>query len=198
MLARKTILGAVAVLIVGLLLAGQSVSQPRQRGQRGGAQGAQGPQRQGLQGRQFDPQQMRQMMEQRIRQQLGATEQEWKVLGPCVMEVSELSRQLSAGGRGGMMFGGVGGRPGGPQGGRPGGMRGAPDAQQTELEKAIEQLRTMLENTSTPSGEIKKQLTVVRAAKEKHRQKLVAAQEKLRKLITMRQEGLLYLMGMLD
>jgi len=50
--------------------------------------------------------QMRQMMEQRTREQLGATEEEWKVLGPRVMKVSELSRQTSGFGRGGMFFGG--------------------------------------------------------------------------------------------
>jgi len=63
MLVRKTILGAVvAVFIVGLLLVGQSLSQPQQRGQRAGAGGPQG---QGPAGRQFDPERMRMMMEQR-------------------------------------------------------------------------------------------------------------------------------------
>jgi hypothetical protein len=196
MLARKIILGAVAVFIVGLLLVGQSLSQPGQRGQRPGMQGRQA---QGPGGRQFDPERMRQMMEQRIQQQLGATDQEWRVLGPCVMKVSELRRELSGFGRGGM-FGGMfgGGRRGGPQGDRPGGRQGAPAREQTEVEKALEQLRTLLENTSATSGEIKKQLTAVRAAKEKAKQKLVVAQQELRKMVTLRQEGQLMLMGMLD
>jgi len=43
MLARKIVLGAVAVCIVGLLLASQSLSQPAQPGRRAGEQG---PQRQ--------------------------------------------------------------------------------------------------------------------------------------------------------
>jgi hypothetical protein len=142
---------------------------------------------------------MRQMIEQRIKEQLGATDQEWKVLGPRVMEVSELNRQLSGFGRGGMFFGG---RPGGPQGG-PGGGRfaGGQSAQgreQTEVEKALEQLRTTLESTTaTPEG-IRKQLTAVRVAKEKARQKLAVAQKQLREIITMRQEGQLVLMGLLD
>ena len=126
MLTRKTIFVAVAVLIIGLLLASQSLSQPQQRRQRGGAQGMQRPQ---MQGRQFDPERMRQMMEQRMKEQLGATDQEWKVLGPRVMKVSELNRQISGFGRGGM-FGGrmFGGRRGGPQGDRPGGRPGAPES----------------------------------------------------------------------
>ena len=191
MMARKTILGAVAVCIVGLLLASQSLSQPAQP--RRGA-GEQGPARQRPGGRQFDPERMRQMMEQRMREQLGATEQEWKVLGPAVMKVSELRRQASGFGRGGM-FGG--GRRG-PQGGRPGGRPGAPERELTDVEKASEQLRTLLENTSATPPEIKKQLTVVRATREKARQKLAAEQQKLLKMVTVRQEGQLLLMGMLD
>ena len=191
MMARKTILGAVAVCIVGLLLVSQSLSQPAQP--RRGA-GGQGSQRQRPGGRQFDPERLRQMMEQRMREQLGATEQEWKVLGPCVMKVSELRRELSGFGRGGMFFGGRRG----PQGDRPGGRPGAPEREQTELEKASEQLRTLLEDASATPPDIKKQLTLVRAIREKTRQKLAAEQQKLLKMVTVRQEGQLLLMGMLD
>ena len=190
-MARKTILGAVALCIVGLLLVGQTLSQPGQRGERPAMQGRQ---RQRPEGRQFDRERMRQMMEQRMREQLGATEQEWKVLGPCVMQVSELRRELSGFGRGGMFFGGRRG----PQGGGPGGRPDAPAREQTELEKASEQLRTLLENPSAAPPDIKKQLTVVRATKEKTRQKLAAEQQKLLKMVTVRQEGQLLLMGMLD
>jgi len=196
MLVRKTILGAVvAVFIVGLLLVGQSLSQPQQRGQRAGAGGPQG---QGPAGRQFDPERMRMMMEQRMREQLGATEEEWKVLGPRVMKVSELNRQLSGFGRRGMfgMFGG--GRRGGPQGDQPGRRQGAPERELTEVEKATEQLRTTLENTSAKPEDIKNQLTTLRKAKEKHKQQLAAAQQELRKIVTVRQEAQLVLMGLLD
>lgn len=195
-MARTSILGAVAVCIVGLLLVGQPLSQAQQRGQRPGGQG---PQRQRPGGRQFDPERMRQMIEQRLREQLGATEQEWKVLGPCVMEVSQLRRELSGFGRGGMFGGGMFGRGRrGPEGDRPGGRRGAPDREQTELEKALDGLRTLLEDTSAKPADVKKQLTVVRATREKTRQKLAAAQQKLRAIVTMRQEAQLVLWGMLD
>ena len=146
-----------------------------------------------MRGRQFDPERMRQMMEQRMKEQLGATDQEWKVLGPRVMKVSELNRQIS--GFGGGMFGG---RRGGPQGSRPGDRPGAPERELTAVEKATEQLQTSLENTSTPPEEIKKQLTALRAAKEKTKQELAAAQQELRKVLTVRQEAQLVLMGMLD
>lgn len=198
MLARKNILGVVAVFaIVGLLLVGQSISQPGQRGgQRGGMQGPPG---QGPGGR-FDPEQMRQMMEQRMQEALGATDTEWKVLGPRVMKVQELSRQVNTGGRGMMMFGrrrGQGG-PGGQdtQGGRrgPGGM----NRELTEVEQIQEELQTTLENTSATPDTIKQQLTKLRAAKEKAKQELAKAQQDLRQVLTLRQEATLVLMGMLD
>ncbi len=196
MLGKKTILGIAAVLVIGLLLASQSLSQPQPgtRGQRGGAQAGPG-------GRQFDPARMRQMMEQRMREQLGATEQEWKVLGPRIVRVAELGRQTSGFGRGGMMFG-MGGRrggPGGPDGNRFGGGRpGAPDREPTAVEKAQEQLRTVLENDSATPDQIKKELTALRTAKEKAKQQLAAAQQELRKIITVRQEATLVMVGMLD
>ncbi len=196
MLARKSMLGVIAVFtIVGLLLVGQSISQP---GQRGGQRGnMQGPPGQGPGGR-FDPERMRQMMEQRMQEALGATDTEWKVLGPRVMKVQELSRQTSGGSRG-MMFGrGMRGGPGG-QGG-PGGRRGpgGMDRELTEVEKVQEELQTTLENTAATPDAIKQQLTKLRQAREKAKQELAKAQQDLRQVLTLRQEATLVLMGMLD
>ena len=191
---RKSILGVVAVfVIVGLLLVGQSLSQPGQRGgQRGGMQAPPG---QGPGGRQFDPERMRQMMSQRMQEALGATDQEWKVLGPRVMKVQELSRQTGGGGRGMMMFGrGMRGGPGGP-GGR--GPRGT-DRELTEVEKIQQELQTTLENTAATPEQIKEQLTKLRAARERAKQELAKAQKSLREVLTLRQEATLVLMGMLD
>lgn len=204
MLARKTMWGVAIASIAGLVLVSQSLSQPGQRGQRGGVQGPGGPmqgaQAQGPGGRQFDPAQMRQMMEQRMREMLGATDQEWKVLGPRVMKVQELSRQ-SGGGRGGMMmFGGMGGPGGrgGPQGAQRGRGPGATDGQLSEVEKAQEELQTLLENTAATPEQIKQAVTKLRAAKEKAKQELAKAQQDLRQVLTVRQEAQLILMGMLD
>ena len=210
MLGKKAILGIVVVALVGLLLASQTLSQPGQRGgqqgqrgQRGGQQGAPG-------GRgQFDPERMRQMMDQRMREQLGATEAEWKVLGPRVTKVQELSRQSRGGGRGGMMggrggmMGGRGGGPGGPGGNRPGGNRpgggqGAQARELTAVEKAQEQLRTVLDNTDSTPDQIKTALTTLRKDRESAKQKLAVAQQDLRKIITIRQEAICVMMGMLD
>lgn len=205
MLGRKSILGIVAVALIGLLLASQTLSQQRQRGQRGGTQGQRG-QRGGMQGgpggRQFDPERMHQMMEQRMRQQLGATEQEWKVLGPRVMKVAELSRQTRGGGMGGMMPGGMGpmmpGGMGGRRGGMMGGGPGGPPREQTAVEKAHGQLRTVLDNTSATPDQIKTQLAALRKARETARQQLAAAQKDLRETITVRQEAQLVMMDILE
>ncbi len=197
MLGRKTILGIVAIGLIGLLLAGQTLSQQRQRGQRGSTQG-QRSQRGGPGGRQFDPERMHQMMEQRMRQQLGATEQEWKVLGPRVMKVAELSRQTRGGGMGGMMPGGMGPMMGGRRGSMMGGGPGGPGKEQTAVEKAHEQLRTVLDNTSATPEQIKTQLAALRKARETARQQLAAAQKDLRETITVRQEAQLVMMDILE
>jgi hypothetical protein len=195
MFRRRVIFGLVACLLA-VLLVGQTLSQPAQRGQAGGQRGAQrdrggaqNTQRPQAERRQFDPQQMQKMMEQRMQRQVGASDAEWKTIGPGVMKVSELNRQVSGGGMGGMM----GGRRGGPMGGQQGAQ-----GQMTELDKATQQLETLLDNDSAKPEDIEKQLTVLRTAREKARKELAAEQQKLQKQVTVRQKAQLVLMGMLD
>jgi hypothetical protein len=179
MFRRKVVFGLVACLLA-VLIVGQTLSQPAaQQGQRGGADRPQ------MQRRQFDPQRMQQMMEQRMQRQVGASDEEWKKIGPSVMKVSELNRQVSGGG----MFGGRRG----PMGGRMG-----PQGQPTELDKATEQLQTLLDNASAKPEDIEKQLVAYRAAKEKVKKQLVAEQQKLQQQVTVRQKAQLVLMGLLD
>jgi hypothetical protein len=141
---------------------------------------------------------MRQMMEQRMQEALGATDQEWAVLGPRVMKVQELSRQTAGGGRGMMgMFGrGRGGQQGGPGGNRPGG-RGM-NRELTDVEKNQQELQTLLDNADAAPEQIKQQLTKLRAAREKAKQELAKAQKDLRQVLTLRREAILVLMGILD
>jgi hypothetical protein len=133
---------------------------------------------------------MQQMMEQRMKEQLGATDAEWKTLGPRVMKVDQLNRQVSGSGRGGMF----GGRRG-PQGDQPGAGQGA---EMTAVEKASQQLRTTLNNTAATPEQIKKDLAALRAAKEKAKQELVTAQQELKKTVNPRQEAQLVLLSLLD
>jgi hypothetical protein len=180
MFRRRVVLGLVACVIT-VLIVGQTFSQQAQRGQRGGAQNSQRPQ---MQRRQFNPEEMQKMMEQRMQRQLGASDEEWKTIGPNVMKISELDRQVS--GRGGM-FGSRRGM----------GQQGATE-QPTELEKATEQLQTLLRNESAKPEDIEKQLAAYRTAREKVKKELVAEQQKLEKQVTVRQKAQLVLMGLLN
>lgn len=184
MFRRRVVFGLVACLLA-VLIVGQTLSQPAQRGQRGGARNSE---RQQTPGRQFDPERMQKMMEQRMQRQVGASDAEWKTIGPSVMKVSQLNRQVSGGGMGGMF------------GGRRGPMGGQQDAQAqpTELDKATEQLETLLNNDSAKPEDIEKQLVAFRAAREKVKKELAVEQQKLKKQVTVRQKAQLVLMGLLD
>jgi hypothetical protein len=182
MFRRRVVLGLV-VCLLAVLIVGQALSQQAaQRGQRSGAQDSQRPQ---MQRRQFNPEQMQRMMEQRMQRQLGASDAEWKTIGPAVMKVSELDRQVS--GRG-AMFGARRGTA----------ARQGETEQQTELEKATEQLRTLVNNESAKPEDIEKQLAAYRTAREKVKKELVAEQQKLEKQVTVRQRAQLVLMGLLN
>jgi len=233
----RGILGSVAIF---MLMAGLVIAQPqRGQGQRGGdGAGGQRGVRPGQENREGqatgpratrpgqenregqgtrpamggrDPEQMRQMMSDRMRQQLGATEAEWKLIGPRVQRVTDLNRDASSTGRGmmamGGMFGGRGpgaGGPGGPGAGGPGaggpgaGRPGdAPQREQSAVDKASEELRTALANENSTPEQVKTALTNLRNAREKARQDLAKAQQELRELLTVRQEAICVMMGLL-
>lgn len=192
---KKVIVVGIVVCVVAVMAGSLSWAQPQGRGdreQRGPRQGP-GP------GGRFDPQRMRQMMEQRMKEQLGVSEQEWQVIGPRLTKVMELNRQTGGGGMGiGRLF-----MRRGPQGQRgPGGDRqrpGRPEGQElTPVQKAMDELDTTLENESAAAEEIKAKLTALRTAREKARQELAVAQQELRKLLTLRQEAQLVMMGLLN
>ncbi len=194
---RQVIVIGIGACVLALVLAGLSIAQPPAGGQ-GGQGGPGGP---GGPGGRFDPAQMRQMMAQRMKEQLGADDEAWKVLEPRLTKVMELNAQVSGGpGRGMFSMFGRGG-PGGNRGDR--GSRDAQDRparqpeQQTAVDKASEQLRTTLQNQSATPEEIKKNLTALREAREKAKQELAAAQQELRQILTVRQEAQLVMMGQL-
>lgn len=193
---RSKVIGiAVVGLLVALIAASVSVGQPQGRtGQRDGQRGGQRSM--------FNPERMRQMMEQRMKEQLGVSDQEWQVLGPRLTKVMTLTRQAGPGMGIGRLF--MGGRrgplggPDGPQGGDQRRPRGPFGQEETEVSKAGDVLQTTLENASASSDEIKAKLTALRTAKEKARQDLATAQKELREVLTLRQEAQLVLMGMLN
>lgn len=197
---RRVITIGVVACVLALVVGGLCFAQPPQGGQ-GGQRGQRGQGGPGGQG--FDPAQMRQRMMDRWKEDLGADDDAWKVIEPRLTKVMELSRDTMAGGRGGM-FGAMGGRggrtanqgPGGQQGNRPQ-FPGQQDRPPTAVETATEALTTTLENQSASADTIKQQLTALRAAREKAKQELAAAQQDLRQILTVRQEAVLVVRNML-
>ena len=204
---RRRIIFGLAVCIVGALLLSAALGQAgagATRGDRGsqagqpaapgGQPGARGGQPGGPGGQRFDRAQMRQMVEQRMQEQLGSSAEEWKTLGPRVMKVYDLNQQLSGFGRGGMF----GSTRRGPQTDQPGAAQGTPPRELSAVEKASDQLRTTLEDTAAKPEDITKQLAALRTAKQATKKELATAQQELRKAVKVRQEAQLVLMGLLD
>jgi len=159
-----------------------------------------------------------------LRQSLGASEDEWKVLHPLIEKVQGLQRASRAvttrGGPGG--FGGMGGP--GTFGGRTRGGRGPRDANSTnptgaapaaatppaptnpdgtpreltEVEKATTALNNVLKNKDASPTQITEALTALRAARAKSLQELAQARTSLQQVVTPLQEAMLVLMGLLE
>lgn len=151
----------------------------------------------------FDPEQMRQRMMERTREQLGVTnDDEWKVISERVEKVMTARREASnfGGGffgRGGGRRGGNGGgdnananAAGGNGGGRRGGFFGEESQEAKDLRAAIE--------AKAPADEIKAKLEKYRAYKKGKEAELVKAQEKLKEVLNARQEASAVLAGLLS
>lgn len=141
----------------------------------------------------FDPAQFRQRAMDRIKEQLGATDDEWKVIQPKVDKVMTAQRETRGGGFGG--FGGGAG-PGGRGGGGGGG--GADQQPTTAVGKASQELRTTLEDKNAAPETIAKKLAAMREAREKARKDVADAQKDLKEILTQRQEAVLVMNGMLE
>jgi hypothetical protein len=186
---------AAALAAAGLYLtAGIASAQDRAPGegrQTGAREGRRGPGDRGdrgdRMGGRFDPERMREMMVERLREPLDVTDAEWNAIKPLVADVVE---KQSAERRMGSRFGRMGRRGG------PGGDRGPEVA--AEDQSPAEQLETVLEKENASAEEIKAKLKALRDARKKAEEELKQAREKLRQVLTVRQEARLVLMGMLD
>lgn len=166
---------AVVLAMACLPALGQTAPQPPQPQQGRGNRGN------------FDPQQFRQRMEDRLKEQLGVTDDEWKALQPKIEKVMDAQRD-AMGGRG--MF--RGGRRGG------GGPDNSASTPTTPVQQKARELQTVLENKDAKADEIKAALAAYRDARAKARADLTKAQDDLRELLTTRQESVLVMMGMLE
>jgi len=147
----------------------------------------------------FDPEQMRQRMLERVREQLGVTkDDEWKIISERVEKVMAARRDVPGGFGGGMFGRGPGGRRGGNGGGdnaqnadRPQ-RRFGPEESQAEKD-----LRAAIE-AKAPADEIKAKLEKFREYKKSKEAELAKAQEKLKEVLSQSQEATAVLAGLLQ
>lgn len=168
-----------------LLLAGTTALQAQ-------AQGGEGRQRQRPNRENFDPQQMRERMTSRLREQLEVKDDaEWQLIQERLEKVMTARRESMMGGFGGGFGGRMGGmRPGGDNqdGPRRGpGMGNNPEAE--ALQKALE--------SKASNEEIKSKLAKLRDARKAKEAALEKAQNELSEVLSLRQEAILVSMGVL-
>jgi hypothetical protein len=140
----------------------------------------------------FDPEQMRARMMERLQENLGVTSQEWEAIRPLVENVVEKQREANMG-RGGFAAFGGGRGPGGPGGPGAGPRAGrGPGAAASEAQ-ALQQAVQSGNNT-----EIQAKLKEFRAAREAREKALQESREKLRSVLSVKQEAALVVAGILD
>jgi hypothetical protein len=172
-------------------------AQPAQQQQQpqGGQQQWQGG---GQNWQNMDPQQIQQMMQQRMmdyfRQQLGVTnDDEWGVIQERLSKVAKLRMESMMSGGAGMMAGmrrnGGNGGNGGP------GFRGFQALSQPD--PTADSLRNAIDNNA-PNAQVKAALDKYRDSQKQKQAELLKAQEDLRSVLTVRQEAALVLGGMLN
>ena len=195
-MSRHTVVMYLAAVLIGAVCVGQAIAAegrpPPPPGQERGRGGPRSPEEWRQRMEEF-----RTRIEDQLRERLGATEEEWKVLQPRMDKVQQLMRQSRAGLRG--MFGmtGRGGR------GRRGGddrqpAEGTPERESSDVEQKTEALQSLLDDETSSAPSIKAALAALRKARQKAQDELAVARKELREVVTARQEAQLVLMGMLD
>ena len=119
-----------------------------------------------------------------IKDRMGATDDEWKVIQPKLEKVMTL-RNESRGG----FFG---------SSRRSSESSSSSDANRSPMQQASKDLREILDKKDATPEEINAKLTAFREARDKSRQQLVTAQKDLKDVLSARQEAVLVSMGMLD
>jgi hypothetical protein len=144
----------------------------------------------------FDPaqmqKQMQQFMMQNYQEQLGITnDTDWNAIQPLIQKVMD-AQQALGGGMGGMgrMFGGRGGRGGFGGPGGPGGFGQQTDPTAAALQQAID--------NDSPTDQIKALLGKYQAAQKAKQDKLAQAQADLRAVLSVKQEAVATLVGLLN
>jgi hypothetical protein len=174
---KVAVLGIVLGCVVAASMVFAAPDRPNRGDRQGGQDGRRGFDREGMQTR------MLEMMKER----LGATDEEWTIIQPRLNEVMTL-QQSARGGQMRGMFGAGRGRDRDQQ----------PAVSTDPVEKAAQELQQTIEKEAPSKTEIQNKLLALRGAREQSKQKLAAAQAKLREVLSVKQEAQLVLMGMLD
>lgn len=137
----------------------------------------------------FDPAQMQQRMNERIKERFGSTDEEWKAIEPLVTKVNEARMASAAGGMRSMFGGRNRGGNNGDQGNRPR-FGPEPSAEETALSDAIE--------NNASKDDLKAKMADFRKAKAAKEAELKTAQENLKKVLTTKQEAVALEMGLVQ
>jgi len=156
----------------------------------------------------FNPDQFREMMTQRLKTELKVSDEEWTILQPLVENVMTKQRETGAirmeGLTGRSRRGGRGPTAGGSEQAaqnistRSTATTGGDQSGSKSSKPEIDALKKALEATDSSNEDLTAKLTAVRENREKHTEELKKAREDLRKVLTLRQEAALVLMGILD
>jgi hypothetical protein len=143
----------------------------------------------------FDPAQFRQRMLDGYKDRLEVTsDAEWKIISERVEKVIDAQRDTRVGGG----FGRGGGRRGGPNGGADtaaGGNRPNPNPFAADNPN-VDALQKAVDGKAS-SEELKSKLAKVRESMKEKEANLVKAQDELRKVLSVRQEAIAVLAGLL-
>jgi DNA repair exonuclease SbcCD ATPase subunit len=150
-----------------------------QNGPPGGGGGGGGPGGPG--GGPPDFSQMRQRMEEEMKQDMGVTDDQWKELQPKIEKVETLRRSID----------GHGGPPGGHG-------PGDNDDQESPLEAATHDLEDVLDKDDPKADEIKEKVEAVRKARAAAKTELEKARKELAEGLNAREEAVLVARGMID
>jgi len=183
-----------ASLAIGLLLGGlalvPALSQDSDRGERSGRDRDRSPE-----ARRERMAEMRTRMMQRMQEQLDASDEEWTAMKPLIEQVMEARRGFGRG----FAFGGRG------RGGRFGrggeGRREAVDRVERDAPETVQKvraLREILDREDADAKTISRALADLRASRKRAEAKLVTARQELRNILTLRQEAMCVMSGLLD
>ena len=130
----------------------------------------------------FTPERMQQMMLDRVKEELKPTDEEWKAMEPLVAPVVEKQWEMRMSsfrrmGRGGQRSGRTG--------------------MEQNVDPAVKGLEDALASADTPAKDIAAKLKALRESRKAKEEALKKAQDKLREVLSVRQEAQLVLMDVI-